>query len=218
MSPTMLDLHVHVEPIVRLADDRCTARELLLRPLGGGDLLERAAKAEVDMAWVTTFALASARALLEVPGTDVHVNVTAADLHGADLARIVVDAVGVALAPRLVLEVTEHHELLATASTRRTMVELRRLGVRLAIDDFGDGWATTASVVLVEPEVIKVRLARLLEGSTARIVRQHADALGSAVVVEQVETAEDLAMVRALGFSHGQGWYWDRADRAIDVR
>jgi EAL domain-containing protein (putative c-di-GMP-specific phosphodiesterase class I) len=91
----------------------------------------------------------------------------------------------------------------------------------LAIDDFGDGWATTASVVLVEPEIVKVRLARLLEGTTAQVVRQHAEVLGASVVVEQVETAEDLAMVRALGFSHGQGWYWDEVGRAaavVDVR
>jgi EAL domain-containing protein (putative c-di-GMP-specific phosphodiesterase class I) len=208
----LLDLKVRLESIVRVSDQAIVAKELLLRPVAGGCIVDHAARAHIDMAWVTGYALEAAGALLEHGRRPLHVNITPADLARPSFVPMVhrsltIDGLGL-----LILEVTEHTPLLNSDQVQRTLLALRRLGVRFAIDDYGDGWADMTSVEIVKPEIIKVRLDRLRAGRTgaelADALRDASERLHAHVVVEQVETCSDLLTVRALGFTHAQGWYW----------
>ena len=96
---------------------------------------------------------------------------------------------------------------------QRTLLALRRLGVRFAIDDYGDGWADMTSVEIVKPEIIKVRLDRLRAGRTgAELADALRDASDAAPRPRGGGAGRDLlatcTTVRAFGFSHAQGWYW----------
>lgn len=212
MPALLLDLDVHLEPIVRLGDGATVAEELLLRPASGGALLERAAHEGVPMASITERALAAAGEALARRRRALHVNVTPADLADPGFPASVAEALPADALGHLVLEVTEQTELVASRQLARTLVALRRRGVRFAIDDFGDGWAGPPSTALVRPEVVKVRLGRLRDPATGPAltasVRRAAATHHARVVVEQVETAEDLLSVLRLGFTHAQGWYW----------
>ena len=64
MKP-LLDLKVRLESIVRVSDQAIVAQELLLRPVAGGCVVDHAARAHIDMAWVTGYALEAAGAVLE---------------------------------------------------------------------------------------------------------------------------------------------------------
>jgi EAL domain-containing protein (putative c-di-GMP-specific phosphodiesterase class I) len=215
MSATTLDLHVHLEPIVDLTSGALDARELLLRPVGGGALPARAALARVTMSWVTSYALRAATAVLETSSVPIHVNITAADLSDPCFVDAVDEIVDADLQPKLVLEVTEHAELIDSRVVRSTLSALRARGVRFAIDDFGDGWAGEASVGVVLPEVVKARRQQLELRSTARALHRIAFELHVPIVIEQVETAHHLELVRRQGFPLGQGWYWDDRGEAV---
>lgn len=212
MKP-LLDLNVRLESIVRISDQAVVARELLLRPVTGGCVVDRAAAAHIDMAWVTGYALETAGAVLERSTTPLHVNITPADLARPSFVDVVRRTLTPAEIGNLILEVTEQTQLVASPAVASTLLALRRLGVRFAIDDYGDGWADMNSVETVKPEIIKVRLGRLrapLGGAELTDALLDAAArLHAHVVVEQVETAADLELVRTLGFTHGQGWFWD---------
>jgi EAL domain-containing protein (putative c-di-GMP-specific phosphodiesterase class I) len=217
MTPAQLDLGLHLEPIVRLADHRIVAQELLLRPLHGPRLDQRPADdPTLDLAQVTDAALTSAGEVLTAARIPLHVNVTPSDLHRPDLVDLAVRRVGRDLLPWLVLEVTERAPLVDCDGTQANLAWLRRLGVRFAVDDFGDGWAGPASVTILRPEIIKVRLARLVgvrcHRPAARL-RRLAATHRAQVVVEQIERADHLVAAQRLGFAHGQGWYWSGAHR-----
>jgi len=212
MSKPALDLRVGFEPIVRLRDEVAVAHELLLRPVTGGRLCDQAAKAGVDMTWVTTFALRSAGAVLERSNERLHINVTPEDLTRPTFLPSLEESIGFAALPLLTLEVTEETELVRDLTLRTALIELRRRGIRLAVDDLGDGWASVDNVEFLGPEIIKIRLDHL-RGDQGRsraaelralAAKHHAD-----VVVEQIETSADVELVRGLELSHGQGWYWD---------
>jgi EAL domain-containing protein (putative c-di-GMP-specific phosphodiesterase class I) len=212
--PPSLDLRLHTEPIVHLADHRLVAREVLLRPCTGPRLDRLIGRADLDLAWLLETALGCARPLLAAARVPVHVNVTGPDLARRDLVAQAVRIVGRDLLPWLVLEVTEQLPLASAPHVADNLEALRSLGVRLAIDDFADGWSGPAAVAAVRPEVIKVRLCRLTGRhghGTARRLRRLAAEHGSEVVVEQIETVGDLRTARRLGFDHGQGWYWPGA-------
>jgi EAL domain-containing protein (putative c-di-GMP-specific phosphodiesterase class I) len=215
MTPAQLDLWLHLEPIVRLVDHRIVAQELLLRPLHGPRLDQRAdGDAGLDLAQVTDAALTAAGEVLEAARLPLHVNITPADLARPDLVDLAVGRVGRDLLPWLVLEVTERSPLVACAVVEANLALLRRLGVRFAVDDFGDGWAGPASVAILRPEIIKVRLARVAgvrcQRGAARL-RRLAAAHRAEVVVEQIESGDHLLLARRSGFGHGQGWFWSGA-------
>jgi EAL domain-containing protein (putative c-di-GMP-specific phosphodiesterase class I) len=203
-----MDLIAHIEPIVRLSDGQVAARELLSRPYPNGSL-DGMIGPPATMRSITEFALRSAGILLEGSALPVHVNVTPADLAGRDLPDRIGATISEVAWSYLVLEVTEHTELVTSPAMVENLIELRRRGIRFAVDDFGDGWADERSIATLCPEVVKVRLATLARPGLAARLRSLADEHQAQVVVEQVETAGDLARTLESGFAFGQGWFWD---------
>ncbi len=91
------------------------------------------------------------------------------------------------------------------------------LGVLIAVDDVGSGYAGLRRLTHLRPEVIKVDRC-LIQGIDADPVRRAAaiavirsgQAIGSRVVAEGIETAPGLAAVLDTGITYGQGFYLAR--------
>jgi EAL domain-containing protein (putative c-di-GMP-specific phosphodiesterase class I) len=119
------------------------------------------------------------------------------------------------LAPeRLLLEITEGLQLAPSDGVRDTLRELRALGVGMALDDFGMGYANLSRLRELPFDVVKIdrsfledargdgRLVEVLKPLVA-FARMYAPK----VVIEGVETAAQLAMVNALGCDWVQGFH-----------
>ena len=113
---------------------------------------------------------------------------------------------------RLVLELTEHVGVDDYAELSGALAGLRRLGVRLAVDDAGSGFASLRHILNLAPDVIKLdgALVTGLDRDPAR--RALAGALlafgaeiGAEVVAEGIESAAESAVLRRLGCRLGQG-------------
>ena len=122
-----------------------------------------------------------------------------------------------ALAGRLVLEITEHETVKEYERLVTALEPLRRMGVRVAIDDAGAGYATFRHIVRLGPDVIKLdlRLTRDIDHDPAR--RALASALvGYArearadIIAEGVETKAELDTLLALGIRKAQGYYFGK--------
>ncbi|MCH7994122.1 MAG: EAL domain-containing protein [Planctomycetes bacterium] len=116
--------------------------------------------------------------------------------------------------------VLEIHESGVTST--RYLLELREtlneLGMQLAYDDFGAGQARLMELVEVPPDVLKfdIKLIQGLStaspqrlttvGSLVQIVRD----LGVVPLAEGVETEEEAAVCRELGFDLAQGFLYGR--------
>lgn len=121
----------------------------------------------------------------------------------------------------VVIELTEHeriddYESLASAARR-----LRRHGAEIALDDFGDGRSSLRLWSELSPEIVKIDkyftqgLAQHPEKlQTLRALQQIAMTLGSQLVAEGIETADELRLVRDLGIKFGQGWFLGRPTAA----
>jgi EAL domain-containing protein (putative c-di-GMP-specific phosphodiesterase class I) len=94
---------------------------------------------------------------------------------------------------------------------------LNEVGIRLAVDDFGTGYAALSYFRRCPIDALKVDrdyvagLGRNPEDETiVRAVVNFAKTMGLRVTAEGIETAEQLAQVRALGCDLGQGYYFAR--------
>lgn len=119
-----------------------------------------------------------------------------------------------------------HVEITETLLTQvPTLVSrLRGLGVPIAIDDFGTGYSSLMALKNITVDTLKIDRAFVSgmgrHGEDAALVTAAihlAQALGVRMTAEGIETADQLACLRALGCSHGQGFYFSKPRPAEDI-
>jgi EAL domain-containing protein (putative c-di-GMP-specific phosphodiesterase class I) len=97
------------------------------------------------------------------------------------------------------------------------LLRLRKAGFRVAIDDFGTGFSSL--IYLRRFPVDRIKIAQefiigLKAGSSNAAIVQAAIALAGAlnlgVIVEGVETAEQLELVKSMGAREIQGYYYSK--------
>ncbi|SOC36863.1 diguanylate cyclase/phosphodiesterase [Rhizobium subbaraonis] len=134
----------------------------------------------------------------------VSVNLSVQDLRNSDIVGVVMDALlKSGLKPsRLHLEVTESCLMEEPVKVQAVLEELRARGITIAIDDFGTGYSSLSYLDALPLDVIKIdrsfvrnisedaRRFKLLRG-TVNLSRE----LGLRIVVEGVETREQLALI-----------------------
>jgi EAL domain-containing protein (putative c-di-GMP-specific phosphodiesterase class I) len=98
------------------------------------------------------------------------------------------------------------------------MAELRRLGVRFALDEFGLGRSSLEELCRLPFDVVKIArplVERVGSGTAdervARAIVGLAKPLGLKVVAEGIETRAQAERLKELGCQLGQGFYFDRA-------
>ncbi|XXB89620.1 EAL domain-containing protein [Achromobacter piechaudii] len=99
---------------------------------------------------------------------------------------------------------------------------LREHGMRIALDDYGVGNSNLQLWSEMQPDLVKID-RYFFDGighddrkqSMVRAILKVAQHLGTAIVAEGIETAEDLAMVRELDIRYAQGWFLGRPEEAL---
>lgn len=145
----------------------------------------------------------------------VSINLLPADISRAGYERWLleeIDAAGIDPG-RITLEITESALLADHDSAAARLNSLREAGLRIAVDDFGTGYASLAYLTSLPLDMLKID-----RGLIAEIVRRDRDQivvkalislarqLGLSVVVEGVEDAEQLALLRNWGCDLYQGF------------
>ena len=124
----------------------------------------------------------------------------------------------------LCVEITETALLRETETVRANLDGIHALGVRIAADDFGTGYASLAYLRSYPIDVVKIDRS-FVSDITTNPVDEHlvagivalADRLGMAVTVEGVETVEQAELVRRLGCTGAQGWLYSKAVPADEI-
>lgn len=209
------------QPIVETAGARTLAYEALLRtneptlatPLDFLEAAERLGRVHDVGRRVRERVAAHAAELHD--GPDLFVNLHSMDLLDTELFDR--KAPLTAHARRVVLEVTERSALDRVSGLSERTSELRALGYRLAVDDLGAGYAGLSSLVLLQPEVVKLDMS-LIRGcdqdvARARVIGSMARLgaeLGMHVVAEGVETVGERTALEALNLHTHQGYLYAR--------
>ena len=99
---------------------------------------------------------------------------------------------------------------------------LRERGMRIALDDYGVGNSNLQLWSEMQPDLVKID-RYFFEGigqsdrkqNMVRAILKVAQHLGTAIVAEGIETAEDLAVVRELDIRYAQGWFLGRPEETL---
>jgi len=129
-------------------------------------------------------------------------------------------------AKRLELEITEGVFLSNDSHVDEMISSLKAIGLKLALDDFGTGYSSLSYLLRVPFDKIKVdqsfvRGASDPESRNAALIRAMvglASDLKMQTTAEGVETQDELMLVRNLGCSLVQGYYFGRPMPAEEAR
>lgn len=115
---------------------------------------------------------------------------------------------------RIVLELTEQQPVLNMSAVKSTVKELQSWGIKIALDDFGVGFANLQTLGEIKPDYIKLPgvFCRDIEHDSyqqtiIKTIAQMAKALRIETILENVETASQLEAARTFGIDHAQGYY-----------
>ncbi|MDD1607966.1 MAG: EAL domain-containing protein [Methylococcaceae bacterium] len=147
----------------------------------------------------------------------VTVNVSAVQFKQGNLVQSVRSALASSgLEPRyLELELTETTLMQNTEMVVEVMTELRKLGVKFAIDDFGSGYSSLNCLKLFIVDNLKIDASFINELSSGRAkdrsivqaIIQLGQTLNIKVLAEGVETESQLKQLQQLGCDKVQGFY-----------
>jgi len=191
-------------------------------------IAERAGLINALGAWALEEACAAARSWpgreeeLPVMGVNVSVQQICNDFTPM-LARAL--AYGRVPPERLELEITESVLIGDTDLALDCLAQWKKLGVRIAIDDFGAGYSSLSYLSRLPVDRLKLD-ASLIRNMTsvpkdAAIVRSVVALgreLGFEVLAEGVETGEQLDMLRSIGCAQAQGFLLGRPGSAHEIR
>ncbi|MCH7709133.1 MAG: EAL domain-containing protein [Myxococcales bacterium] len=123
----------------------------------------------------------------------------------------------------VVLEISETESIDNFGVFREVARSCRDLGIRIAIDDAGTGYASLEAIMEISPDFIKadMTLVRGIDSDPSRqqvlsALKTIADGIGAEVIAEGIETNDELRVLRELGVRYGQGFYFGAALRASD--
>ena len=138
--------------------------------------------------------------------------VKAVALCGADALAHAVRTFGVV--PRMVvIEITEHERVTNMAALLEAVKAVHEAGMRLALDDFGDGRSSLRLWSEVRPAFVKIDkyfthniTAHPQNLQMLQAIKGIAETFGTTLVAEGIETCEELRVLRDLKIPYGQGW------------
>ncbi len=219
------ELTLQYQPIVELGTSRVTGAEALVRWWRGdqvvapGEFLGAAEESGLIVPlgeWVLREACAQGAAWRHSSwDVGVSVNLSARQITApAFSARVAAILADTGLPPEaLTVEVSERILVEEDGLIIERLADLRRLGVRMAIDDFGAGYASLAHLRQLPLDIVKIDpsfVAGLGHDDTlallTRTVVQVGRDLGLRVIAEGIEQPRQLAALREMGCCYGQGF------------
>ncbi|WP_229074111.1 EAL domain-containing protein [Actinoplanes sp. DH11] len=227
-------LHVHYQPIVRLETGVPVGAEALVRwmhpergaipPMTFIPIAEDAGLIGSIGTWVRKEALRQLGVWRSegIVGDDFYlsINVSPRQLSEPELPLIISGEMlryGVP-AHCVALEMTESVMVDGSSVTSRVLFELRELGVKLLVDDFGTGFSALGYLRRFPVTGVKIDRSFVIglgvnveDDEIVRAVVAMSHALGLGVIAEGVETPLQRDALYAVGVVNCQGWLWGAA-------
>ncbi|MEM7068726.1 MAG: EAL domain-containing protein [Pseudomonadota bacterium] len=164
-------------------------------------------------------AMAARGAIEEAFGSNVSIsiNVAARQADEPVFMRSFVDAIeATGITERIIVEVTEEAFMHKNRFQTEVLPMIREIGARVSIDDFGTGYSSLSALADVTADEIKVDRAfitdihkRSRSQSILRAIESLAEALDMSIIVEGVETLDELLYLQgATRIRLAQGFYF----------
>jgi PAS domain S-box-containing protein/diguanylate cyclase (GGDEF)-like protein len=144
------------------------------------------------------------------------INLTIEDILSEDITSFIYNKLkDYSNSKNIIFEITESEEVNDYKIINNFIEEVKKYGVKIAIDDFGSGYANFEHIININADFIKI------DGSLIKNINQDENAaiiteaiisfskkLGRKTIAEYIHNKEVYEMVKALGADYSQGYYF----------
>ena len=232
----MKNFYIVIQPVVSTASGCPTGGEVLMRwryegkdvsPAVFIPLLEKSKNIRMAGKWVFEQTVRSCRRLtVHNPDFYLTFNVSYHQIGDDDFINFVKQTLEryQVSGKNLVAELTESHFDENPEKLRRFVDECSKLGIRIALDDFGSGYSSLGLLLKYPANIVKLDRSLLLEMSESEDKMNFISSIvyachrfGKTVCMEGVETQAQDALIKESGCDMIQGYYYYRPMELNDV-
>lgn len=233
-------LELHYQPIVNLQTGLLSGVEALARwnnssrgsvsPLEFINMAEEAGLIIPLGEWALTTACQQIKSWIDddplASSLFMAVNISSTHIMMGNIAALTRDALAKSGldSANLKLELTESTIMENSDIARNILLDLKALGVSLAVDDFGTGYSSLSYLSRIPADTIKIdrsfvsKMERSEEGvNIIKVIINLAKSLGMSVVAEGIENEKQAMILKALGCNYGQGYLFSKAMHADKI-
>jgi diguanylate cyclase (GGDEF)-like protein len=212
-------------PIFQLADEKIVGYEILSRgPKGAFEMPDDLFRVSVEYNLLTIVDLRCIKTCLAassdpkfLPNTVFHVNLFPSSIMDTPIERLLTLFPADREPGQYCIEISEQQFIGDPAYLREHVQALKDHGIKVAIDDVGFGRSSLESLIILEPDIVKIDRKYVSGISTdpakARLLKRLVkvvNSLGSDLIAEGIECREELDLLVEMGVPYGQGWYWGK--------
>jgi EAL domain-containing protein (putative c-di-GMP-specific phosphodiesterase class I) len=152
-------------------------------------------------------------------GSGISINLSAESVGHKDVVEWLMPLTDFTQSYYIVIEVTETSLITQISSAARSLTILRKLGFKVALDDFGSGYSSLRYLTSMPVDIIKFDITLIqgmMDDRLGKLVEKMAsmlNGLGYDLVAEGIETEELLDKVKAAGFNLSQGFLFGQPTR-----
>jgi len=213
-------------PLLQLSDEKLIGYEILSRgPEGAFEMPVDLFRVSVEYNLLTIVDLRCLKTCLTAASSDpkfngnarVHVNLFPSTIIDTPIDRLMTLFPSEFVKNKFCIEISEQQFIGDPTYLRDHVHELKSRGVMVAIDDVGFGRSSLESLIILEPDIVKIDRKYVSgiaqEPTKERLLRRLVkvvNALGSELIAEGIECREELDLLLDMGVAYGQGWYWGK--------
>jgi PAS domain S-box-containing protein/diguanylate cyclase (GGDEF)-like protein len=212
----------HYQPIVHILSGRITRYEALMRMQNSqGELISPGAFLPImeqtsHYPEMTRAIFRQACMFFRYRSESFSVNLSVDDLLRRDTVDSIASmAKSYAVTDRLVLELVETENIHNYDVALKALIELKGLGIKIAIDDFGSGFANFSYLSAFPADFVKIDgslIKKINEDEKTRnlvkLLIDYAHSEGMEVIAEFVSSVEIFDTISAMGCDYAQGYYF----------
>ncbi|MBI4372395.1 MAG: diguanylate cyclase [Candidatus Omnitrophica bacterium] len=216
--------HVFSQPIIRLSDDSKIGYELFSHlSINGVEMppedffrlcLENNILTLVDH---RCFQICTAAAKTFPSGVCRHLNLFPSTLINIPVQHLIDVLPAGSPKGSYCVEISEQQIIGDPSYLTKAVGALKEANVSVAIDDVGFGRSCLESLILLEPDIVKIDKKCVMgfsrDDSRARSLKRILKvtaSLGAKVIAEGIETKADLDLLKEFGVEYGQGYFWGK--------
>jgi diguanylate cyclase (GGDEF)-like protein len=223
---------VHYQPIVNTESREAEYYEALIRIRSGDELIPPShifpiiTMRQMDTA-LDRVVISKVKDDIEndlIPrGKGISINLSAESLAHKDIIEWLMPLTDFTQSYYLVIEVTETSLITQISTAVRNLTLLRKLGFKVALDDFGSGYSSLRYLTSMPVDIVKFDITLIqgmLDQRLEKVVQEMANMLidlGYDLVAEGIETDELLQKIKHAGFKLSQGYLFGGATRERSI-
>lgn len=211
----------YFQPIVNVQDEKDKKYEVLMRIVDGEEVISpylflEVAKETKQYSTLTRIMIKKSFEAFAQNEYDFSLNLSILDVQNEETINYLKEMIKkYHMKGRILLEIVESEEIINDDKFIPFVEEMRALGARFAIDDFGSGYSNFGFLLKMSPKYLKIDGALVKEItksekslSIVKTIVSFVKQIDSIVIAEFVETQEIEEVLKSLGVSYMQGYHF----------